>query len=204
MYGDGLRATVENAWNGVTEATKRATEEVRNYANAFQAAISSIAGAGIGGIIGLGEGFDFGGGNLPTYGDWSGDNWIESPYPIPPINTNTGGDTGTIPGRPGGTYHSGGFVGGLPQLQASEEYGKLLKGEFVSTPNMMSNFINNTLPNLVASVSGNGDTNIELAVNVQGNMDKTVLPQLKEAVLASITTAMQQRGKLRNVNSYSV
>lgn len=204
IYGDGIDATIVNAWNNVITRTENATRAVYDYSQAVQQAMQfasqlggMIAGMGdwLGGIYGsiTDSYIDQSNSSLPA--DWQFDPWN---FDLSPI------DTGTIPGRPGGTYHSGGFVGGLPQLQASEEYGKLLKGEFVSTPNMMQNFINNTLPNLVASVSGNGDTIIELAVNVQGNMDKTILPQLKEAVLASITTAMQQRGKLRNVNSYSV
>ena len=44
------------------------------------------------------------------------------------------------------TYHSGGLVGDVATLSESEEFAKLLKGEFVSTPAQMKHFMEDTLP----------------------------------------------------------
>ena len=45
-----------------------------------------------------------------------------------------------------GTYHTGGLVGDVATLSESEEFAKLLKGEFVSTPAQMKHFMEDTLP----------------------------------------------------------
>lgn len=47
-----------------------------------------------------------------------------------------------------GSYHSGGLVGDVATLSASEEFAKLLKGEFVSTPAQMRHFMEDTLPQI--------------------------------------------------------
>lgn len=45
-----------------------------------------------------------------------------------------------------GSYHTGGLVGDVATLSESEEFAKLLKGEFVSTPTQMKHFMEDTLP----------------------------------------------------------
>lgn len=47
-----------------------------------------------------------------------------------------------------GTYHTGGLVGDVATLSESEEFAKLLKGEFVSTPTQMKHFMEDTLPQI--------------------------------------------------------
>ncbi len=47
-----------------------------------------------------------------------------------------------------GIYHSGGLVGDVATLTESEEFAKLLEGEFVSTPAQMKRFMDDTLPQI--------------------------------------------------------
>ena len=102
--------------------------------------------------------------------------------------------------------HSGGLVDEkAPNLGDTEVLAKLLKTEGVYNGNMATNFLRNTLPNLVSTLSGgNGNITIEMPINVEGNLDKSVLPELKELVLSTINTAMKDVGTRRNSFSYSV
>lgn len=81
-------------------------------------------------------------------------------------------------------YHSGGFVDDVTQLKSNEAFAKLLKGEFVSTPSQMDNFIKNTLPNLVnnSNVSAIINNNTPLIEIKCGNIDDDSMPQLKDLV----------------------
>lgn len=45
-------------------------------------------------------------------------------------------------------YHTGGFVGDVSALSSNEEFAKLLKGEFVSTPAQIKRFMEETLPQI--------------------------------------------------------
>lgn len=47
-----------------------------------------------------------------------------------------------------GSYHTGGLVGEVATITESEEFAKLLKGEFVSTPAQMKRFMTETLPQI--------------------------------------------------------
>ncbi len=49
-----------------------------------------------------------------------------------------------------GSYHTGGLVGDVATLSESEEFAKLLKGEFVSTPAQMEHFMQDTLPQIAS------------------------------------------------------
>ena len=104
------------------------------------------------------------------------------------------------------TYHEGGVVGGgLPKIKESEVYAKLLKGEVVNTDSEMKNFINNTLPNMVNTASAMtsiGD--ISMSFNVAGNLDKTVLPDIKEMVSDTLIGIFKNKGIMRNASSYSI
>lgn len=105
-----------------------------------------------------------------------------------------------------GNYHSGGFVGGV---QSNEEYAKLMKGEHVATEWDMNNFMKKVLPRMLSypSVISNSradSTSISIPINVLGNLDKTVLPNLKDMILNTINDAMKQRGKMRTVSSFSI
>lgn len=81
-------------------------------------------------------------------------------------------------------YHSGGLVGGLSTLSTSEEFAKLLKGEFVSTPAQMKRFMEKTLPE-ISSYGNHKNTNEFNAPLIALHCDSVTedsLPQLKQIV----------------------
>ena len=83
-----------------------------------------------------------------------------------------------------GKYHTGGFVGNIASLQSNEEFAKLMKGEFVSTPKQMDTFIKKTLPTLMlggqngATINNNSPL-IEIKCE---EINQDALPHLKELV----------------------
>ncbi len=85
----------------------------------------------------------------------------------------------------GKTYHTGGFVGDYISLRNNEEFAKLLKGEFVSTPRQMDDFMRKTLPTMMARAVGNSATinnNSPLVEIKCGSVDNDTLPKLKTLV----------------------
>jgi hypothetical protein len=106
---------------------------------------------------------------------------------------------------PPGTFHEGGVVGGMPKLAESEIFSKLVLGEIVVTEGQASNFLQTVLPKLFTVANkGNGDINASIEINVAGNLDKEILPNLKEAILETLNTAMKNRGIRRDTFSYSL
>ena len=102
-------------------------------------------------------------------------------------------------------HHDGGFAGGKALLKDNEEFAKLLKGEYVATSHDISRFMRQTLPNIVNNTEiRDGVGALNLVVNVAGNLDKTTLPDLKNAVLEIVNKAMKSRGMKRDSFSYSV
>lgn len=85
------------------------------------------------------------------------------------------------------TYHTGGLVGNKTALESNEVFAKLMKGEFVSTPEQMDRFIKETLPT-IASGGGNGDGNAVFNYNTPlieiqcGTVTNDTLPKLKDLV----------------------
>jgi hypothetical protein len=102
-------------------------------------------------------------------------------------------------------HHSGGVVGGMPRLAESETFAKLVKGEVVVTEGQAFNFLQNTLPKLFTMNNrGNGDISASIEINVAGNLDKEILPNLKETILSTLNEAMKNRGVRRDTFSYSL
>lgn len=84
-----------------------------------------------------------------------------------------------------GVYHSGGFVGNLQSLKSNEEFAKLLKGEFVTTPKQMDDFMHKTLPTMMTRDAGGGATinnNSPLVEINCGSVDDDTLPKLQNLV----------------------
>lgn len=87
--------------------------------------------------------------------------------------------------RATGMYHTGGLVGDFSELKSNEEFAKLLKGEFVSTPKQMDDFMRKTLPSMVMSGRGGSATinnNSPLVEINCGSVDDDTLPKLKDLV----------------------
>lgn len=80
-------------------------------------------------------------------------------------------------------YHTGGIVGGQPNLKSTEEFAKLLKGEVVTTEAQIDKFMRVTLPNMTnINTPTSGEIKIEklFDLNVEGNLDSSVMPKLEE------------------------
>lgn len=81
-------------------------------------------------------------------------------------------------------YHSGGIVGGVSSIGANEEFAKLLKGEFVSTPAQMRRFMEDTLP-AISGYKGLSESNEFNAPLIEVKCDsvtKDALPELERLV----------------------
>ena len=105
-------------------------------------------------------------------------------------------------------YHTGGNVGNVTKLKSGEEFAKLLKGEHVSTPAQIENFMRNTLPTIARSgwsaVIQNNSPLIELNC---GSVTKDTLPDLEnivnkavERVSKEMQNALSRTGYRKNSN----
>lgn len=84
-------------------------------------------------------------------------------------------------------FHQGGFVGDLMSLKSNEQFAKLLKGEFVSTPAQMDNFMKNILPNVMSYSNGAMINNNSPLITIQcGTIDDGTLPKLSDMVDAAV------------------
>jgi hypothetical protein len=109
-------------------------------------------------------------------------------------------------------FHSGvemGAVGSQFTMKSNEMFAKLLKGEVVVTPQQMDNFMKTTLPTLSEGSSSfsSGDISIDMPINVNGNLDKSVLPDLEkltQALIGRINDEMMKRGYNRRADLYSI
>lgn len=91
-------------------------------------------------------------------------------------------------------YHSGGIVGGVPTVSAGEEFAKLLKGEFVSTPSQMKRFMEETLPQIAnyASSGANNEFNAPLIEITCESVTTESMPELKRIVNEAVKEIQKQ------------
>ena len=87
--------------------------------------------------------------------------------------------TGKVP-----NYHTGGLVGDIATLSSSEEFAKLLKGEFVSTPAQMKRFMEETLPKIAnySATGGSNEFNAPLIEITCESVTTEALPELERIV----------------------
>jgi len=64
----------------------------------------------------------------------------------------------------------------------------------------MADFLGSTLPSIVNS----GTPIVNMEINVAGNMDKSVMPEMERMVLKTINKAWSDRGMRRSAKSFSV
>lgn len=116
---------------------------------------------------------------------------------------NGGAFTGPTFGTP---YHTGldaGFVGGL---KGNEEFVKALKGEAFITKEQQNRFMNKILPDIVstgASSLGSMSFGNLLNIEVQGNLDSSVVPRIEDItkdVVKQINQTMFRGGYKRNTS----
>ena len=90
-------------------------------------------------------------------------------------------------------YHTGGFVGGLSAMSSNEEFAKLLKGEFVSTPAQMKRFMEDTLPQIVNYAnSGGNEFNAPLIEILCESVTSESLPELERVVNEAVKEIKKQ------------
>jgi hypothetical protein len=119
----------------------------------------------------------------------------------------------------GGGFHSGGLVEShhdgdfAGSLRSNEVFSKLLKGEYVSTEAQMKNFLSDILPKMMVGSSAmiqnkggssNGINIGDININVSGNLDKAVLPEMREMIMKTVVEATKKIGIVRNAKSYTV
>lgn len=93
-----------------------------------------------------------------------------------------------------GSYHTGGLVGDIATLSTSEEFAKLLKGEFVSTPMQMKRFMEETLPK-IANYTSSGGTNEFNAPLIEikcENVTSEALPELERVIDEAVKEVKRQ------------
>lgn len=111
------------------------------------------------------------------------------------------------------THHTGGFVGDLTKLKSNEQFAKLLKGEFVTTPAQMEKFMKETLPMIATGDYGGSGGNIfnEPLIKIEcGQVTQETLPELRSAVNEAVAQvkkelsgALKRTGYRGNANKFS-
>ena len=91
-------------------------------------------------------------------------------------------------------YHSGGLVGSDTEINSNEEFAKLLKGEFVSTPAQMKRFMEETLPRIAnyTATGGTNEFNAPLIEILCENVTSESLPELKRIVEEAVKELQKQ------------
>jgi hypothetical protein len=100
-------------------------------------------------------------------------------------------------------FHSGGVVGGRSVVPETEVLARLLPGETVLSINDTRNLISNIIP-AAAGLGSTGNVGVSLSFNVQGNLDKTVVPEIEKIAISAINKAMKKRGIKNSVSSFSI
>ena len=91
-------------------------------------------------------------------------------------------------------YHAGGFVGDFSALTPNEEFAKLLKGEFVTTPAQMKRFMEDTLPRIAnyTATGGSNEFNAPLIEVLCENVTSESLPELERVVNEAVKEIKKQ------------
>ncbi len=103
-------------------------------------------------------------------------------------------------------YHGGADMGFVGNLNSNEEFAKLMKGELVVNPIQMNTFMGKTLPSIAGANSGMSIDRI-MDITVQGNLDKSVIPDLEKIandVANKLAQKMGNRGMVRQANAFSI
>lgn len=106
-------------------------------------------------------------------------------------------------------YHTGLDAGFVGNIKGNEEFVKALKGEAFVTRAQQDRFMNNILPDIVSKTSTYGGATFDnlLNINVQGNLDSSVVPDIERIsndVFKRLNKAMFQGGYKRNTNTVSI
>lgn len=107
------------------------------------------------------------------------------------------------------TFDSGGIAGESSNgMKPNQIFARIMKGEVMSTPSQIDNFMKNTLPAIANSVSNSfGGIQVSMPINVNGTLDKTVLPDLENfgnQLIEKINKQMIQRGWNRRADLFQI
>jgi TP901 family phage tail tape measure protein len=106
------------------------------------------------------------------------------------------------------SHHSGveaGIIGGQG-LSSSEQFIKVMKGEVVVNEHQMAGFINKTLPSITNNAIG-GNITVTMPLQVQGNLDASVLPAIDAIVnkaIKKLNDNLQSRGFNRRSDIFAI
>lgn len=199
IYGDGIDMTITNAWNNAYDALERyrnlagkidyqfalnAIKEAEKAANALLESLNSLGGGGSGGK-----------------GSGGSDSKAKPSY-------KTGSSNVTSANGKIAAYHDGGVVEGSI---GQEVFAKLMSGETVVTRSQAEKFMKYTLPGLAKisskDMSGSMSFGSLINMNVEGNLDSSVLPKIEDIVnnaVMKLNNSMFTRGITRKANQYGV
>ena len=201
-YGSGVAQDVVNAWQGaivwIDTFAMQGAEAVEGFASRAGAAVSGVGSA----IAAAAESAETSMANATSNMSRSIDNTFAR------LNSLLAGFITISPSQMGLfnrniplEYHEGGIVGSMPTLPESEVFAKLLKGEYVATEGEMYNFVNKTLPSIAGASNSKSIGDISIIFDVE-NLDRDVLPDIKNMVTKAINDTLVDAGFKRNPGSF--
>jgi hypothetical protein len=104
-------------------------------------------------------------------------------------------------------FDDGGWAGGVPKFSGDAVFGQLMQGERMDTPDMVHKFLQQTLPNIVASSTTNNNQSapiINVPISIYGSPDKSTIELLSDKVFEKINRALQIQGHTRSGMAFSV
>jgi hypothetical protein len=109
------------------------------------------------------------------------------------------------------SHHKGLDSGAVGGKGGNEMFIKALKGEILVNEAQQENFMSKILPSMINSPQvsslGGGNISLEMPINVAGNLDKTVMPDLERIasfVVKKINDSMLSRGYNRRTDMYAL
>jgi len=189
-YGTGIDEDVTQAWNKGQVAAMKYQQliinlnsikpaEVPDYAGDFMAATAAIKDA------------------TAAYKEF-----IDTMLNNPALGSSTTPDPNGVPNTGAPFRHTGVATGFVKGLKSNEEFATLMAGELVINADQMNKFMNRTLPQIAQSstINNGGGLHIDNLLTINGNVDKTVLPDIKAIannVMEQINNSMKNRGFVR-------
>lgn len=198
IYGTDIRDTIIMWWNGATNAVYAYEMALDSAANAARRLASYTGGSGAPAYSVSGTGEPNKGGNAPS-----------NKHQAPTTTINKGGNSAST--KRIAVRHKGidaGLIGG--NAKGNEEFVKALKGEAFVTKAQQDKFMGKILPQMVKNQQkqlSNVSFNKLIDLTVNGNLDKTVLPDIESIVTKAVkqlNEIMFRNGNVKSTRSVSI
>lgn len=198
IYGTDIRDTIIMWWNGATNAVYAYEMALDSAANAARRLASYTGGSGAPAYSVSGTGEPNKGGNAPS-----------NKHQAPTTTINKGGNSAST--KRIAVRHKGidaGLIGG--NAKGNEEFVKALKGEAFVTKAQQDKFMRKILPQMVKNQQkqlSNVSFNKLIDLTVNGNLDKTVLPDIESIVTKAVkqlNEIMFRNGNVKSTRSVSI